>query len=183
MTLPPAMQVLIRPKYLILTITLTIGIIIFAALLPNLHLVYWASSNSAMSLGQKLTLITSLIGSLQTNFTPLSRTLTIISALLIGIQTSLIVHYLKSKYHLQKSSSGASVMGTLGSFIDIGCAACGSVFLTMVVGISTTTAILSFMPFAGQEFSLIGISLLLVAIYLTSKKINSPLACGVERNL
>lgn len=155
-------------------------VIAFAAWLPNLHLISKTMTSSTMTLWQKTNLLTGLLGSLQTNFTPLSRIVTFVSATLAGVQISLLVYYIKQTAQVQKSL-GMSALGVATSMLGVGCASCGSVVLTSLIGFGSATAILGFLPFRGQEFSFVGIGILLFAINLTVKKINQPYACEVRR--
>lgn len=171
-------KIVTQPKYLIVAIAVSLMVIAFAAWLPNLHLITKTMTSSTMTLWQKTNLLTGLLGSLQTNFTPLSRAVTFISAGLAGIQVSLLVYYLKQTARIQQSM-GMSAVGIATSMLGVGCASCGSVVLTSLIGFGSTTTVLGFLPFRGQEFGLLGIAILLFAIHLTIKKINDPLVCGV----
>ena len=169
-----------QPKYLTVAIVVSLMVIVFAAWLPNLHLIAKTMTSSTMTLWQKTNLLTGLLGSLQTNFTPLSRLITLTSASLAGVQVSLLVFYLKQTARIQQTM-GMSTLGVATSMLGVGCASCGSVVLTSLIGFGSATAVLSFLPFRGQEFGFLGIGILLFAIYLTIKKINDPLVCGVPR--
>lgn len=172
-------KIVTKPNYLLLTVTVGLIVIAFAAWLPNLHLITRTMTSSTMTLWQKTNLLTGLLGSLQTNFTPLSRTVTFVSAVLAGVQISLLVFYLKQTAQIQQSM-GMSAVGVATSMLGVGCASCGSVVLTSLIGFGSATAVLGFLPFRGQEFGLLGIAILLFAIHVTIKKINDPLVCGVR---
>lgn len=176
------LEILRQPKYLAVAIAATLTVIAFAAWLPNLHLITKTMTSSTMTLWQKTNLMTSLLGSLQTNFTPLSRLVTVVSAGLVGVQISLLAYYLRQTTKLQQSM-GMSAVGVVTSMLGVGCASCGSVVLTSLIGFGSTTALIGILPFRGQEFGIIGIGILLLAIHLTMKKINDPLVCGVRSKL
>ena len=169
-----------NPKYVALSVAVIIAVIAFAAWLPNLHLITRTMTSSTMTLWQKTNLLTSLLGSLQTNFTPLSRTVTFISAGLAGMQVSLLIYYLRQTARLQQSM-GMSALGVATSMLGVGCASCGSVILTSFIGFGSATAVLGFLPFRGQEFGFLGIGILLFAISLTIRKIDQPFACEVRK--
>ena len=173
-------KIVTNPKYLALSAFVALVIIAFAAWLPNLHLITKTMTSSTMTLWQKTNLLTGLLGSLQTNFTPLSRAVTFMSAGLAGVQVSLLVYYLRQTTKAAQSM-GMSAMGVATSMLGVGCASCGSVVLTSLIGLGSATAVLGFLPFRGQEFGLLGIGILLFAIHITIKKINDPLVCGVRR--
>jgi hypothetical protein len=162
------------------TILVALILIAFAAWLPNLHLITKAMTSSTMTLWQKTNVAASLLGSLETNFTPLSRNLTILSATLTGIQSSLLIYYVRRSIQIQKEV-GASVAGIATSLLGVGCASCGSVVITSLIGFASATTLLRILPFRGQEFALVGIAILLSAISFTLKKINQSPACEVYK--
>lgn len=172
-------KIVAQPKYLIAAIAVSLMVIAFAAWLPNLHLITKTMTNSTMTLWQKTNLLTSLLGSLQTNFTPVSRIVTVITAGLTGVQVSLLIFYLRQTARATQSM-GMSAVGVATSMLGIGCASCGSVVLTSLIGFGTATTVLGIFPFRGQELGILGIGILLLAIHLTFKKINDPLVCGVR---
>jgi len=137
-------------------------------------------TSSTMTLWQKTNLLTSLLGSLQTNFTPLSRAVTFVSAGLAGVQVSLLIYYLKQTARAAQSM-GMSAVGVTASMLGVGCASCGSVVLTSLIGFGSATVIVGSLPFRGQEFGFIGIVILMFAISFTLKKINQPYVCAIER--
>ena len=141
-------KILRRPKYLVVVILITLTMIAFAAWLPNLHLITKTMTSSTMSLWQKTNLLIALFGSLQTNFTPLSRTLTVTSATLTGIQTSLLIYYLRRTARIQ-TEMGVSLAGVATSMLGVGCASCGSVLLTSLIGLGSATTVLGILPFRG----------------------------------
>ncbi|SRR3990172_9158581 len=172
-------KIIRRPKYMLVTILVTLTMIAFAAWLPNLHLITKTMTSKTMTLWQKTNLVTSLLGSLQTNFTPLSRTIMIVSATLTGIQSSLLVYYLRQSIRIQREM-GVSLAGVATSLLGVGCASCGSVVLTSLVGFGSATTVLGILPFRGREFGFLGIIILLIAISFTLKKINQPYVCEVR---
>ncbi len=172
------LRIIQQPKYLFLAVLVATIFIVLAAWLPNLHLVTKTMTSKTMTLWQKTNLLTSLLGSLETNFSTLSRTTTIVSAGLAGIQTSLMVYYLRQTTKIQQSM-GMSVMGVIASLLGVGCASCGSVILTTFIGLGSASALLGVLPLRGQEFAFIGMIMLLAAILFTMKKINQPYLCKV----
>ena len=170
-----------QPKYVIVTLIVFLTVVAFAAWLPNLHLITKTMTSSTMTLWQKTNLLVGLLGSLQTNFTPLSRLVTVATAALAGVQVSLLIIYIRQTAQLQQSF-GMSFLGVATSMLGIGCASCGSVVLTSLIGFGATTVVLGFLPLNGQEFGLLGIAILIFAIHFTMKKINDPQVCEIQSN-
>ena len=102
---------------MVTSILITLLLIAFSAWLPNVHLITKVMTSSTMTVWQKTNLLTSLLGSLQTNFTALSRSLTILSAILTGIQSSLLIYYVRTSMRFQKAMS-ISVAATRPPFSD-----------------------------------------------------------------
>jgi hypothetical protein len=172
------LKIIQQPKYLLVAVSVTTIVIVLAAWLPNLHLITKTMTSKTMTIWQKTNLLTSLLGSLQTNFTPLSRTVTVISAGLAGIQISLLIYHVRQTAQIQQSM-GISALGVFSSLLGVGCASCGSVVLTSLIGLGSTSTVLGLLPLKGQEFGFIGIGILFWAITFTLKKINEPFACKV----
>ena len=164
------------PKYWLLTVAVALTVLVFVIWLPNFHLITQTMTGSAMTFWQKTNLLAGLLGSWRTNFTFFSQLVTAISAVLIGVQTSLLVFSLRQTIRLQKSF-GVSFGGMVVSLLGVGCVSCGSVIITSIIGLGAASAILGWLPFQGQEIGVIGISFLLLAIGLTVKKINQPVVC------
>jgi Na+/alanine symporter len=68
-------------------------------------------------------------------------------------------------------------LGLIVAFLGIGCAACGSAFLSVVLSLLGFSSMLSYLPYGGEEIGYIGLLFLFMATYHLSKKVNSPLTC------
>ncbi len=174
--------VLSKPNYLILAVFLSLAVLSIAIWLPNLHLISNTLSSPQLTIGQKTNILTSFLGGLKTNFSTLSRTLTITTSILFGINMSLLVYYFKFRYQLEKEA-GMSVVGILSGMLGVGCASCGSVILTSLFGFGTTVSVIGVLPLRGQEFALLGVGFLLVSIVILSQKIQDPLVCAPNKRL
>lgn len=166
-------------QYLVLTILVAGVVIVFSLWLPNLHLITNTVVSDSLTLSEKTSLITSLLGAWHTNFSTFSRTTMVLVALLFGINLSMLLFYFSHRYSLEKSA-GIGVGGIVIGILGVGCASCGSVILASLLGISLASGVLGFLPFKGQEFALLGILLIVIAIISTAKKIQNPSACNVN---
>lgn len=167
------------PQYLLIALFFASIVFATAVWLPNLGLIQNIVTSSAISMADKATFLWGSLGAIKTNFTPLAASLTIIISILMGLNIGVMVYYFKRRVAFQKASGG-SVIGLLLSFIGIGCASCGSVVLSSIIGIGATASFVGFLPFEGQEFSLLSIIILLGTLYITAKKISDPLVCGIS---
>lgn len=172
-------EVLGQPVYGLLTIGIFLTVMLFAIWLPNLSFVADIVTSSSLALGQKISILTSSLGAIQTNFTFLSKMLTIIVALLFAVQISVITYYLKRRIHLQKAA-GISGIGMVSGLLGVGCAACGSVILSALFGVGATASFIGVLPLKGQEFGLLSIAILVFSLFLTTRKIQDPLTCAIK---
>jgi len=170
--------ILCSPRYLILSLLISIFTLMFSIWIPNLGLIRDIIFSSDFTFVGKLTFLWNSLGAFTTNFAPLTAVLTLIIAILFGFNIAITVYYFKKRIAFQKSS-GVSLAGMLAGLIGIGCASCGSVILATFLGVGSATAITALLPFGGEEFAIIGIVILIGAIYITAKKIADPLACGI----
>src|SRR3989344_2854511 len=172
-------QVFSKSRYIVLSITTFIFVLSLAIWLPNLNFLHHIVISDTFSSSQKIGIISSVFGSLQTNFTPLSRITTVLVSLLFAINLSFFTFYFLRAAKLNKEA-GIGSSGFLLGLIGIGCASCGSVILTSFLGVATTAGFIGVLPLKGAEFGLLSIFLLAISIYFLSKKIKDPLVCDVK---
>ncbi len=172
-------EVFSRFWYQVTAVVVSGTVLLFAIWLPNWSFVTQTIISKLYTSQQKFLLLLSSLGALETNFTTLSRTLTIIVALLFGINIAFLVYYLKKRIKLQRSA-GLSVLGVISGLVSVGCASCGSVILSSLFGIGATAGFIGVLPLQGQEFGLLSIILLLISIFLVAKKIQDPGSCQIK---
>src|SRR3989344_7929039 len=152
-------QVFSKPKYIALSITIFIFVLSFAIWLPNLNFLHHIVISDTFSSSQKIGIISSVFGSIQTNFTPISRSITFIVVFLFSINISLFAYFILRAAKLSKEA-GISTSGFILGMIGVGCATCGSVILSSFLGVSATAGFIGALPLKGQEFGLLSIILL-----------------------
>ncbi|OGY49557.1 MAG: hypothetical protein A3B89_01755 [Candidatus Buchananbacteria bacterium RIFCSPHIGHO2_02_FULL_40_13] len=108
----------------------------------------------------------------------ISLTAIIILSALLAIEISLFIFYFKKQLAF-KRETGLGFSAIAVSFLGLGCSACGSLILSSLIGLTATTAVIDWLPLEGLEFGLLGIFILLLAIYLTAYKISAPNDCKV----
>lgn len=167
-----------QPKYVLLTMVVFLVVLITALILPNIKLLINFSSLTQTSLQETLLLAFNLAGSLKTNFTILSAVTTVLTALLFGVNISIVAYYVrKKKIILEKSGVATSTFGLIIGVLGIGCASCGSLLVSLL-GLGGA---LVFLPFGGQEFGVIGVLLLLFSAYTLLRTISNPV-CKLKVN-
>ena len=176
-------RVFVRPSYLglaSLTAALTLSVLL---LLPNNALVADILVSSSVTLTAKLSFVFSLYGSLGTNFTVFSATYTVMIAILLGVNVSLLWYYAARARKLSKADRSLTFTG-IGGFVSgmfgIGCAACGTILFAGLLNLLGITWLLAYLPLHGAEFGVVGVALLALTLYSFAKRINDPLLCKID---
>jgi hypothetical protein len=107
----------------------------------------------------------------QTNFIVL-----LVVLVLLSINVSFVIFTIKRRI---KKSSKLGIVSLFVGYLGLGCASCGSVVLSFILGVSATSSFLGILPYNGKEVGYLSIVLLLVSIYLAARKIANPLICKI----
>lgn len=173
--------VLGRKRYAFMA-TIVAGVILtFAAFSANLSLWFQILSSNTFTLTQKLSFSFSLYGSLFSNFTLLSAVSTIAISVLFGMNIALLVFYIRRRKQLSPkiTTNAAGFAGLVSGFFGIGCAACGSVIISALLGSAVGGALLLALPLHGAEFGLLGVALLGYSVIQLCKRIADPAVCTI----
>ena len=175
-------QVFAYRSYIALAGVLAILVFLLAVWFPNLGLIAQVFSDSNAPLAATLGIALSLLGGIGTNFSLLSAGYTTAIAVLFGLTAAMIVYLVKQRRIAAAGQSiaigsGAVVSGVLG----VGCAACGSLILGVVLPSLGAAGALVALPLNGEEFGILSVALLLVSLLLISKNIAEPIACPLAR--
>lgn len=169
-----------KPGLVILAVLVSALVFVLAVWLPNIRLVAVIVSSSDVPFVSKIQLPVSLLGSIGTNFTPLSATYTVIIAILFGVYIAMITYFLKRRIkEVGQGGVATGFLGIMSGVLGVGCAACGSFLLTSLTLVGAG-GVLTLLPLGGSEFGIIGAILLALAVYMTAKKIIDPQVCKVE---
>ena len=169
-------KVFAKPLFVLLALITSAAVFAFAVWLPNLRLLLAIWTDASVSFGDKLAFPISLLSSIATNFTLLPASYTIAIAFLAGINAALVIHLMRT----QREFVGGGIIGASGIFtgaLGLGCAACGSLILTSIVGTVGGIGVLALLPLRGSEFGIIGVLLLGYSTYLLAKRVTKPLVC------
>lgn len=174
-------QVFSNIRYLVIAGIVAFAVFVLSAWLPNLGLVWQIATSSTASVADKFSILTGLLGSIQTNFTAFTASYTIAIALLFGINAAMVVYYFKQRKQFFKQGGTATSFGGLVSgMFGIGCAACGTLVLGPLLSLIGAGGLIAVLPFGGQEFGMLGVGILGFSIFLTAKKIQDPLVCKIK---
>lgn len=164
-----------NPLTVFVTLVVSIGFLLFALWFPIRQFLWFMLTESSFRASGKVRILATSLQGIETNYTTLSRTLLVISALLTGMVLGALVIYLRKRVSLERSA-GTSIIGIAASVIGIGCASCGSIVLTSLFGIGALSFTAA-LPLNGIEFSVLGIVLLLYSFFSIANKYTNPLVC------
>lgn len=180
MILDALQKVFRRPIYVVFALSISALVFVLAVWLPNIRLVAGIVSSPDIPLSSKFEVPLSLLGSITTNFTLLSATYTIAISILFGMYIAMTVYFLRWRIKdVSQSGIATGFLGIASGVLGVGCGACGAFLLTSFLSLIGAGGILAFLPLGGGEFGILGVILLSVALYMTAKKIESPMVCKI----
>lgn len=162
-------------KSILWTITIALCYLVLTIFLLNNQLIIDTLFGHYL-LHNKFAVIFSLSGGIFTAFTPIDTWLTILSALLVGVNIYLMV---KTLFLLEYTGKVKLSIGgaALVSFIATGCSSCGFSVLS-ILGIGTS---LSFLPFHGLTLHMLSLVFLFFSAFYMLKKIRDGLYCKANK--
>jgi hypothetical protein len=151
-------------------------------LLPNHSAIVQVFMSDSLGVGEKVSFLLTLYGSITTNLSVLSAFYAVVIAALFGVNMTLLVFYIRRRQEASNNTKMhiSSLGGLVSGIFGIGCAACGSVILTAILGLFGASGLLLLLPFHGAEFGVIGIILLSLSIRYLVKHINDPIVCPAK---
>ena len=126
---------------------------------------------------KRLWLSISTLFNITATFTNGSLILAILGSLLGGINISLAYTYMRIRGEAIMRSGLYNGIGLVLAFLGVGCAACGTAFLSILLGLLGFSAMLNLLPYQGEEIGYIGLIFLCIATYTLSKKVNATNVC------
>lgn len=181
MLFPAFKRVFGRIRYVVLASIIAFGVFVLSVWLQNLKLVLIIITSSIATILEKFNILAGLLGSIQTNFSVFSAFYTIAIAVLFGINIAMIVFYIRQlRVFPRQGGAAMSLSGFISGMFGIGCAACGTLVLGPLLSLIGAGGLIAFLPFGGQEFGVLGLSILGFSIFLVAKKIQDPLVCNIQ---
>lgn len=171
-----------NPNYIalasILAIVITLIIFLISVLILHYGLLVYVFTSGIFGLEAKMQIFWDLLTAIRLNFSFSSIVIMVSLSALLAIDIAIFTFYFKKQMAV-RAEAGVGVFGLLIGLLGIGCSACGSIILSSILGFTTATALIGFLPFAGLEFGIIGIFLLLLSIYLIALKIQASDNCTI----
>ncbi len=146
-----------------------------ALVLSNLKLLGFIVHEERFTFGLKVKSAFEILWNTRVAFLHEGGFVTLILALLFGVNAALIDRYMRRQVQLHRAA-GASAVGIVIGLLGVGCAACGSALFASLFGIGGA---LAFLPFHGQEFSWIGILCVTLSTFSLARKLAEPAACPI----
>lgn len=134
-------------------------------------------SLSFMPMSDRLSLGMRTLFDLHNTFTLGGLILAFLGSLLGGLNTSLAYIYITVRGGAILESGLYQGVGLVLAFLGIGCAACGTAFLSLILSFFGFSTVLAFFPYKGVEVGYLGIMLLFFATYTLAKKVDTPNVC------
>lgn len=134
-------------------------------------------SFTSLSFAKKVTLGISTLFDIKNTFTGGTLILSILGSLLGSINLSLAYTYIKMRGELILKSGLYSGIGMILAFLGIGCAACGTAFISVLLGFFGFSTMLHVLPYQGEEIGYVGLIILSFATFMLAQKVASPNVC------
>ncbi len=175
-------QVFVHPSYVALAIVLGILAFLLAVWFPNFGLIAQVYSGATAPLAATLGIALSLLGGITTNFDLLSAGYTVAIAVLFGLTTAMIVFMVNQRRAAAAGRSIAVGSGAVASgVVGVGCAACSSLILSVVIPSLGASGALAALPLQGEEFGVLSVALFFVSLLLISKHVAESSVCAPGR--
>lgn len=130
-----------------------------------------------LPLSKRITLGLATLFDVTSTFTTSTLILATLGSFLGGINLSLAYTYMRLRGEVIVKSGLYSGMGLFLAFLGIGCAACGTALLSVILGFFGFSAMLNVLPYQGQEIGYIGLIILVIATYVLAQKVETPNVC------
>jgi len=163
-------RALCRTPYATLFLPLLTFVVLTIVLwLQNPGLYFSLLFSSHLSFFERLNVLGGIYTSLSTNFSAFGGTAVVILATLFAFYILLFILYIKRSRGVGKVESGTvGVMGFVAGLFGVGCAACGVVIFSSVIGVLGGGTFLAVLPFEGAEFAVLGSVILVFTIFFES---------------
>ncbi len=132
---------------------------------------------TSLPLIKRVILFLSVFFDIRSTFTPGALILSVLGSFLGAINLSLAYTYIKTRGDMLVKSGLYSGLGLIIAFLGIGCAACGTAFLSVLLGFFGFSAMLNLLPYQGLEVGYVGLIILCIATYTLAQKVSAPNVC------
>lgn len=104
--------------YILIATIISLVVLVLATWLPNLGLIWQIAVSPSVPLLDKAKILSSLVGSIATNFTVFSGIYTTAIAVLFGMNAAMVTYYVKQRKRLNTQTGSASAAAGLGGLVS-----------------------------------------------------------------
>ncbi len=169
-------EVFSKPRYAAGALLTFLAAFIVAMLIPHYRLLDFVAESPALE-GVKTRTFGDLFLLSLTSFPSAVIFVALIISLAFAVNAALGTYYLRHRMPVGKTAA-TSVAGLFFGLLGMGCASCGSVLLSALVG-GASLGLLSILPLRGLEFGIIGAAVSIGATYLTAKRVAAAEICAI----
>lgn len=171
-----------RPVYIGITLVVSVLTLTAMVVVPSYATLLAIFLSPVVSVISKIGFFFTLYGSLGTNYTVVAAVTVVAISGLFGVNAALLTCYIRRARGTTslKAAGQATFGGTVAAVFGIGCAACGSAVVLVLLQLLGITWVISYLPLHGAEFGLFGVGLLLYTTYTLARRIDAPLVCPVD---
>jgi len=149
-------------------------VVALTAAIANQKLLAFTFGESEFPLGLKLRTAAEVLWGGRVVFAHEGGWIALPLAALFGLNVALVYRYMRDQVRINHEA-GASVVGILIGLLGVGCAACGSVVLSSLLGVGAV----ALLPLHGREFIWLGILVTAYATFNIAAKIAEPGVCKI----
>lgn len=165
-----------KDSRLVIIVT-TLSLFLILLLIQNGAASFDVLSFTVLPFSERMSLFFQTLFDIKNTFTTSSLLLATLGSLLAGINISLAYTYIRMRGEMILRSGLYSGVGLFLAFVGIGCAACGTALLSVILSFFGFSAMLSVLPYKGEEIGYIGLIILCIATYVLAKKVTAPNVC------
>lgn len=130
-----------------------------------------------LPLATRLKLASLTFFDISSSFTPSTILLAGLGSLLGAINLAMAYTYMRLRGAVILHSGLYSGLGLVAAFLGVGCVACGTALLSVLLSFFGFSAMLNYLPYKGEEVGYIGLLILCLATYSLAKKVTAPNVC------
>ena len=155
----------------------SIALLLFVLIIQNGTAALDALGFTALSFITRLQLALSTLFDIKSSFNTSTLILSVLGAVLGGLNISFAYTYMKLRGEVIVKSGLYSGVGLFFAFLGIGCAACGTAFVSLLFGFFGLSGVLHVLPYHGEELGYLGLVVIAIATYVLAHKVSEPNVC------
>jgi hypothetical protein len=172
-------RVFSRLSYIMLAAVVGITVFVVSTMFTTFSFVFLVIADAPIHSTNTMVIIGEILVSSFQDLTAYEISYLTVTAVLIGINVSLLVFYFRMFRTTSSVAGTAGFAGSMAAMLGFGCAACGSLFITTFLGTTIGTGLWTLLPYGGLEIGIVGLALLLTSTSLLVRAINRPVVCPI----